>query len=80
MEKGRKEIHGMENSMVKCTETWASMVLLVVSLARLTGADLRRALYVEDFGLYPLEMGSCRVQRVGDRAYSSTCLRKTRLV
>lgn len=81
MEKGRKEIHGMENSMVKCTETWASMVLLVVSLARLTGADLRRALYVQDFGLYPLEMGSCRGCNVlAMEAYSSTCLRSIRLV
>ena len=37
-------------------ETWASMVLLDASLARLTGADLRRALYIQDFGLYSLEM------------------------
>ena len=37
-------------------ETWASMVLLDASLARLTGADLPRALYIQDFGLYPLEM------------------------
>ena len=81
MEKGRKEIHGIENSMAKRIETWASMMLLDVSLARLTGADLQRALYVQDFGLYPLEMGSCQGCNVlAMEACSSTCLRSIRLV
>ena len=81
MEKGRKEIRGIENSMAKRIETWASMMLLDVSLARLTGADLQRALYVQDFGLYPLEMGSCQGCNVlAMEACSSTCLRSIRLV
>ena len=81
MEKGRKEIRGIENSMAKRIETWASMMLLDVSLARLTGADLQRALYVQDFGLYLLEMGSCQGCNVlAMEACSSTCLRSIRLV